>query len=115
MLVGAAPSVYVERGVISRKLLLLLLAASSVLAAASTAATAAPPPSLPDGPDLAVMALAAGDFSGSKVIGQKYVEEAGAVAAYVRELELRGRLLLASSRPAGRAGCARPSRSDPVG
>jgi hypothetical protein len=79
------------------KKLLLLLAASSVLAAASTAATAAPPPSLPDGPDLAVMALAAGDFSGARVTAQKYVQDAGTVAAYERELALRGRLLLANS------------------
>jgi hypothetical protein len=90
-------SAYVEpRGHLMKKLL-LLLAASSVLAATSTAATAAPPPSLPDGPDLAAMALAAGDFSGAKVMAQKYVQEAGTVAAYERELELRGRLLLASS------------------
>ncbi len=79
------------------KKLLLLLAASSVLAAATTAATAAPPPSLPDGPDLAAMALAPGDFSGAKVLAQKYVQEPGTVASYERELQVRGRLLLASS------------------
>jgi hypothetical protein len=74
---------------------LLLVAAVSVFVSAVSAAGAAPPPSLPDGPDLSLMALAASDFSSGRVTSEQYLSSAGQVVAYEREFVLRGRLLSA--------------------
>lgn len=77
--------------------LLLLAAAASAFAAAAAVAPAAPPPSLPDGPDLSAMALTTSDFGGGTVDQERYLTEEGALAAYERDLELRGRLVFASN------------------
>jgi hypothetical protein len=77
------------------KMRLLLVAAVSVFVSAVSAAGAAPPPSLPDGPDLSLMALAASDFTSGRVTAEEYLSSTGQVVAYEREFALRGRLLSA--------------------
>jgi hypothetical protein len=75
------------------KMRLLLFAAVSVLISAASTAGAAPPPTLPDGPDLSLMALAASDFSSGRVSSEQYAQTDGQLAIYVREFSrLGGRL-----------------------
>src|SRR5687768_561435 len=55
------------------------------LALGVVAAGAAPPVSLPDGPELSVMALGPNDFARARVTAQGHQDPNGAVAAYARD------------------------------
>ncbi len=64
-----------------REDVLLVLAAVAVCVPATTVALAAPPASLPDGPDLSLMALEPGDFDGGRVTKQRYTSPRGVRSA----------------------------------
>jgi hypothetical protein len=81
----------------SRLRLLLSVCVVSALALGASLAEAAPPASLPDGPDLSLMALRSGDLSQATVIREGYETEQGSVAAYSRTFSFpRGARLLAA-------------------
>jgi hypothetical protein len=80
-----------------RMRLLASVCVISALALGASLAEAAPPASLPDGPDLSLMALRSGDLSQSAVIREGYETAQGSVAAYSRTFSFpRGARLLAA-------------------
>jgi hypothetical protein len=72
-----------------KKLLLALVLLLS-LAGTAGAAPAAPPQSPADGPDLTLMALGLTDYPTAKVDSQRYISAQGTIAAYERDLVLKG-------------------------
>jgi hypothetical protein len=82
----------------SRLRLLVSVCVVSAFALGASLAEAAPPASLPDGPDLSLMALTAGDLRQATVVKEGYEAEQGVVAAYGRTFTFpRGARLLAAA------------------
>ena len=97
----------------SRLRLLASVCIVSALALGASLAEAAPPASLPDGPDLSLMALRAGDLGQATVVREGYETEQGSVAAYSRTFSFpRGARLLAAVETVSLLGTSAQAQSE---